>query len=110
VVAPAAEVAKPTAAVDLMAALQASVDRAKAARGETPSKPATTKHAAPTPITHAKSAKKAAADAASEPPAKKAAPAAKKAAAAKKAPAKAAAPAAKKAAPKKAPAKARKSA
>ncbi len=126
VVAPAVEATKPTAAVDLMAALQASVDRAKAARGEAPAAPAARKHAEPTPITHAKSAKKAAADAAASDkesaPAKKtaakkaAAPAAAPAArAAKKAPAKAAAPAkktaaTKAAAPKKAPAKARKSA
>jgi DNA end-binding protein Ku len=52
----APEAAKPTAAIDLMAALKASVDRAKAARGErgpvTPSEP--------TPISHARSAKKAA--------------------------------------------------
>jgi DNA end-binding protein Ku len=51
-----AEEPKPTAAIDLMAALKASVDRAKAARGErgavTPSEP--------TPISHARSAKKAA--------------------------------------------------
>jgi DNA end-binding protein Ku len=104
IVAPEVEVAKPTAAVDLMAALKASVGRAKAARGESSG------GSAPTPITSAKSAKKAA---------EKAAPAA--AAPAKKAPAKTAAKkatpaAAKKATPakkapaKKAPAKARKSA
>jgi DNA end-binding protein Ku len=56
VVPAAPETAKPTAAIDLMAALKASVDRAKAARGErgaiTPSEP--------TPISHARSAKKAA--------------------------------------------------
>jgi DNA end-binding protein Ku len=69
VVAPAVEEAAPTAAVDLMAALRASVDRARQARGEP---------AEPTPISAAKKA-----------PAKKAAPkkAAKKAPA-KKAPAK----------------------
>jgi DNA end-binding protein Ku len=55
---PEPEHVKPTAAIDLMAALKASVDRAKAARGERggPVKPS-----APTPITAAKSAKKAAA-------------------------------------------------
>jgi DNA end-binding protein Ku len=130
VVAPVPVVSKPTAAVDLMAALQASVDRAKAARGEASDaeKPAA-KDAPPTPISHAKSAKKAAATAdgtGAKAPAKKAAAPAKKAPAkkaaapakkapAKKAPAKKAAPAktskaAAKAAPKKAPAKARKSA
>src|SRR6266545_4888396 len=62
VVAPPEEEGAPTAAVDLMAALRASVDRARAARGE--SGPAE-----PTPITSARSAKKA--------PAKKAAPAKK---------------------------------
>jgi len=65
VVAPPEEEGAPTAAVDLMAALRASVDRARAARGE--SGPAE-----PTPITSARSAKKA--------PAKKAAPAKKTAA------------------------------
>jgi DNA end-binding protein Ku len=89
---PEPEHVKPTAAIDLMAALKASVDRAKAARGErgTPVKPS-----APTPITAAKSAKKAAASAASdEAPAKKTAAAKKtttapaKKTAAKKAPAK----------------------
>jgi DNA end-binding protein Ku len=96
VVAPVAEVAAPTGAVDLMAALRASVDRAKAARGEPPSKAAskaTSSRASsgePTPITHAKSAKKAAAHAADK-------------AAAKKAPAKATA--AKETAAKKTPAK-----
>ena len=55
---PEPEHVKPTAAIDLMAALKASVDRAKAARGERggPVKPS-----APTPITAAKSAQKAAA-------------------------------------------------
>jgi len=54
VVVPELPEAAPTAAVDLMAALKASVDRARAARGEaaTPTPP--------TPITSAKSAKKAA--------------------------------------------------
>ncbi|MGI5211637.1 Ku protein [Plantactinospora sp. CA-290183] len=58
----------PAAAVDLMAALRASVDRARAARGEEPSGGAKE----PTPISAARSAQKAAAEA------KKAAPAAKK--------------------------------
>jgi DNA end-binding protein Ku len=106
IVAPAVEVAKPTAAIDLMAALKASVDRAKAARGEAP-KAVTPSE--PTPIGHAKSAKKAAATrpagdddeaapakkAARKTPAKKAAPAA----------AKKAAPAAKTTPAKKGPAK-----
>jgi DNA end-binding protein Ku len=56
VVAPPEEEAAPAAAVDLMAALRASVDRARAARGEEP--PA--KPAKPTPIGSARSAKKAA--------------------------------------------------
>jgi DNA end-binding protein Ku len=60
----------PAAAVDLMAALRASVDRARAARGEEPEGAGAGK---PTPISSAKSAQKAAAS-------KKAAPAAKKAA------------------------------
>ncbi|GIG90852.1 non-homologous end joining protein Ku [Plantactinospora endophytica] len=64
----------PAAAVDLMAALRASVDRARAARGE---EPAGAGAGQPTPISAAKSAKAAAA--------KKATPAAKKAAGAKKA-------------------------
>jgi DNA end-binding protein Ku len=109
VVAPVAEVSKPTAAVDLMAALKASVDRAKAARGEAPSE--SSRSTAPTPITSAKSAKKAAAAAPAKAPAK-AAPAKKtaaKATPAKKTAAKKATPA-KKTAAKKAPAKARKSA
>jgi len=77
--------AKPTAAVDLMAALKASVDRAKAARGEAASGRAPAKHAEPTPITAAKSAKKAAeSKAASEPETGRKAPA-KKTAQAKKA-------------------------
>jgi len=71
IVAPPEAEAAPTAAVDLMAALKASVERARAARGEAP---AETEEKKPTPITAAKSAKKAAA--------KKAAP--KKTAAAKK--------------------------
>lgn len=61
----------PAAAVDLMAALRASVDRARAARGEEPAGAGAGK---PTPISAAKSAKKAAEAA------KKATPAAKKAA------------------------------
>jgi DNA end-binding protein Ku len=85
----------PAAAVDLMAALKASVERARAARGEESSDDGAT------PITSARSAAKAA-KAAKEPApaakkaAKKAEPAAKKATPAKKA-AKKAEPAAKKA-------------
>jgi DNA end-binding protein Ku len=92
IVAPPEEEAAPSAAVDLMAALRASVERARAARGEEPAK----EPAKPTPISSARSAKKAA-------PAKKAP--AKKAAAAKE-PAKKTA-AAKKTTAKKAPAKKR---
>ncbi|MGW5669732.1 non-homologous end joining protein Ku [Micromonospora sp. NPDC003776] len=104
VVQPEEEEAAPAAAVDLMAALKASVERARAARGETP----VGAGSEPTPISAARSAQKAAKKA----PAKKAAE--KKAAPAKKAPAKKAAEkktAAKKAEPakktaaKKAPAK-----
>src|SRR5256884_100569 len=72
IVAPPEEEGAAPAAVDLMAALRASVERARAARGEEPA-------AAPTPITSARSAKKAA-------PAKNAEPAGKTAA--KAAPAK----------------------
>ncbi|MCX4387105.1 Ku protein [Micromonospora peucetia] len=96
----------PAAAVDLMAALKASVERAKAARGEAPAGGG----GEPTPISSARSAqKKAAEKKAAKAPArktadKKAAP--KKTAAKKAAPKKAAEgekkPAAKKAAPKKA--------
>lgn len=96
VVAPPEVEAAPTAAVDLMAALKASVERARASRGEAPSDDAEKKK--PTPISSAPSAKKAAA-------AKKAAP--KKAAAKKAAPKKTAA--AKKTAAKKSPTKATKS-
>jgi len=107
----------PSGAIDLMAALRASVERAKAAR-ESGAAPAEHEPVQPTPIHSARSAKKTApAKAAKETPAKKAAPAKKTAAAEKKAPAKKAAPAkatketaAKKATAKKAPAKARKSA
>jgi DNA end-binding protein Ku len=67
VVAPPEEEGAAPAAVDLMAALRASVERARAARGEAGS-------AEPTPITSARSAKKAAAKKA---PAKKATPAKK---------------------------------
>lgn len=77
----------PAAAVDLMAALRASVERAKAARGEGSGEP--------TPITSARSAKKA--EPAKKAPAKKTT--AKKAEPAKKAPAKKTAAAAKKAEP-----------
>jgi DNA end-binding protein Ku len=79
VVAPAEEEAAPTPAVDLMAALRASVERARASRGEsTGTRPAPSE---PTPITSARSAKKAA-GATKAAPAKKTA--AKKATAAKK--------------------------
>jgi DNA end-binding protein Ku len=54
---PEPEHVRPTAAIDLMAALKASVDRAKEARGER----GPVKSSEPTPITAAKSAKKAAA-------------------------------------------------
>jgi DNA end-binding protein Ku len=115
VVAPVEVEEAPTGAIDLMAALRASVERAKAARESGGTAPADHEPVAPTPIGTARSAKKStgrkstAHDEQSEAPAKKA-PAKK--AAAKKAPAKAAsaeAPA-KKAAAKKAPAKSRKSA
>jgi DNA end-binding protein Ku len=86
VVAPPEEEGAPAAAVDLMAALRASVERAKAARGEAPSPE-------PTPITAARSAKKApATKAPAKAPAKKATAAAKKAEPAKKAAGKKAAP------------------
>ncbi|WP_446218016.1 non-homologous end joining protein Ku [Micromonospora sp. IBHARD004] len=71
--------AAPAAAVDLMAALKASVERARAARGEEPAGGA----AEPTPISAARSAQKAAKAPAKKAAAKKAP--AKKAAAAKKA-------------------------
>jgi DNA end-binding protein Ku len=73
VVQPEEEEEAPAAAVDLMAALKASVERAKAARGE----------GGATPITAAKSAQKKAPPARKAPAAKKVAPA-KKAAAVKK--------------------------
>src|SRR5439155_6474974 len=91
IVAPAEEEPAPTAAVDLMAALRASVERARSARGE----------GGPTPIGAAKSARKKATPKKAEPAekapaketaAKKAAePAAKKTGAKKAAPAKKAA-------------------
>jgi DNA end-binding protein Ku len=75
----------PAAAVDLMAALKASVERAKAARGETPpGKPA---DRSTTPISAAKSAPKKAAPA-KKTAAKKAEPAAKSGGTAKKSTAK----------------------
>ncbi|MEV0153030.1 Ku protein [Micromonospora sp. NPDC050686] len=83
VVQPAEEEAAPAAAVDLMAALRASVDRARAARGEP-----TGGGAEPTPISAARSAQKKAAPA-KKAPAKKTAE--KKAAAKKAEPAKKAA-------------------
>ncbi|MER7455719.1 Ku protein [Micromonospora sp. NPDC126480] len=94
----------PAAAVDLMAALKASVERAKAARGEAP---AGRGAGEPTPISAARSAQKKAAEKkapAKKAPAKKTAEkkAAPKKAAAKKTAEKKAEPAKKKAAPKKA--------
>ncbi|MFY1659016.1 Ku protein [Micromonospora sp. WMMD1274] len=104
VVQPEEEEAAPAAAVDLMAALKASVERARAARGEAPSGGG----AEPTPISSARSAKKAAKKAPARKAAEKKAEPAKKTAA-KKAPAKKAAEKkaepAKKTAAKKAPAK-----
>jgi DNA end-binding protein Ku len=70
----------PAGAIDLMAALRASVERAKAARESGRAEPEEHEPVAPTPITAAKSASKA--------PAKKAAKAEDKEAPAKKAPAK----------------------
>jgi DNA end-binding protein Ku len=113
VVAPEVEEA-PAPAVDLMAALRASVERARASRGEAPA--ARPVPSEPTPITSARSAKKAAAKktAAKAAPAKKTAAksaAVKKTAEpAKKAATKKAGTAAKKTAPKKTPAKAARSA
>ncbi|MCT2281641.1 Ku protein [Micromonospora chalcea] len=86
VVQPEEEEAAPAAAVDLMAALKASVERARAARGEAPSGGG----AEPTPISSARSAKKAAEKAPARKPAEKKAEPAKKTAA-KKTPAKKAA-------------------
>ncbi len=83
VVAPTEEEPAP-AAVDLMAALRASVERARAARGEAPA-------TEPTPITSARSAKKA--TSAKETPAKETAPAKKAETAKKSAPARKATPA-----------------
>jgi DNA end-binding protein Ku len=74
VVAPEEPEAAPTAAVDLMAALKASVERARVARGETPAG-----ESEPTPISSARSAT--AAKKATSPPAKKSAAPAKQAAA-----------------------------
>ncbi|WP_327033142.1 Ku protein [Micromonospora ureilytica] len=103
----------PAAAVDLMAALKASVERAKAARGEQPAR-SSGGGGEPTPISSARSAQKAAEKKAAKAPAKKTA--AKKTAeketaepakktAAKKAAAKKAEPAKKTAARKTAPRK-----
>ncbi|RLQ01666.1 Ku protein [Micromonospora sp. BL1] len=104
VVQPEEEEAAPAAAVDLMAALKASVERARAARGEAPSGGG----AEPTPISSARSAKKAAKKAPARKAAEKKAEPAKKTAA-KKTPAKKAAEKkaepARKTAAKKAPAK-----
>jgi DNA end-binding protein Ku len=119
VVQPEAAEEAPAAAVDLMAALKASVERARAARGEEPARgEGAGRGGEPTPITSARSARKGAAEA----PAKKAAqkktaakeaekkPAEKKSTAKKAAPKKAEKSAEKKAparktAPKKAPRK-----
>ncbi|ROO52125.1 DNA end-binding protein Ku [Micromonospora sp. Llam0] len=80
IVAPEEEEEAPAAAVDLMAALRASVERARVARGEAPGEDR--EPAEPTPITSAKSAKAAAAPAAKKAaPARKTAPAKKAAAA-----------------------------
>ncbi len=129
IVAPPEAEEAPSGAIDLMAALRASVERAKAARESGGAEPEEHEPIAPTPITAAKSAKKAgpvqrpstkaaspsrAADGAKAAPAKKAAP---KKAAQKRAPAakategkaKSDAPA-KKAASKRAPAKSRRTA
>jgi DNA end-binding protein Ku len=111
IVAPPEVEEAPSGTVDLMAALRASVERAKAARAGSAEPEAEHEPVAPTPITAAKSATKAA-------PAKKATKAAaaeEKPAAKKAAPKKAAKstedkPPAKKAAAKKAPAKSRRSA
>ncbi|MGC5031661.1 Ku protein [Micromonospora sp. DT229] len=97
----------PAAAVDLMAALKASVERARAARGEAPAGGGAGE---PTPITSARSAQQKAAKAPAKKAAtKKAAPkkaeTAKKSEGTKKAAPKAEKKAAKKAAPKKAPRK-----
>jgi DNA end-binding protein Ku len=88
IVAPPEVEAAPTAAVDLMAALKASVERARTARGE-PAEEGKAAERKPTPISSARSAKKAPPE--KKAPAKKAAPkkaAAKETAAAKKATAK----------------------
>jgi DNA end-binding protein Ku len=115
IVAPVEAEAPPTAAVDLMAALRASVERARAARGDEADAGATPIGAAKSARTGAPAKEEAAEDAQPAKEAAKKAPAkkapAKKAAgtAAKKAPAKAA-KATDKPAAKKAPAKARRSA
>jgi DNA end-binding protein Ku len=87
VVQPEEQEEAPSAAVDLMAALKASVERARAARGEAPADDEGEARPA-TPITSAKKAAKKA-----EPAAKKAAPAKKTAAAKKAEPAEKKAPA-----------------
>ncbi|MEH0982024.1 non-homologous end joining protein Ku [Micromonospora sp. CPCC 205556] len=70
VVQPEVEEAAPAAAVDLMAALKASVERARVARGEQPA--AAGGAGEPTPISSARSAQKAAEKKAAKAPAKKA--------------------------------------
>ncbi len=57
VVAPAEEEAAPSGAIDLMAALRASVDRARQARGETPAAEEEREPVAPTPLRSARSAR-----------------------------------------------------
>jgi DNA end-binding protein Ku len=101
VVAPEEEAPAPAGAVDLMAALRASVERARSARGESggESPGAETESSEPTPISSARSAAKKVPAKKTE-PAKKTAPAKKTTAPAKKTAAKKAAPAAKKAAAK----------
>jgi DNA end-binding protein Ku len=114
IVAPPEMEEAPSGAIDLMAALRASVERAKAARAGG-AEPAEHAPVAPTPITAAKSAAKAAKKAAPAKAAQAEAEAAPKKAAKKAAPAKAAKTTegkspAKKAAKKAAPAKSRRSA
>jgi DNA end-binding protein Ku len=92
VVAPPEVEEAPTGAIDLMAALRASVERARAARGGPAPAPSEHEPVPPTPITAAKSAKSAkAAGATEEAPARpaKKAPARKAVAAAEEKPAKA---------------------
>jgi DNA end-binding protein Ku len=104
IVAPEEAEEAPAAAVDLMAALKASVERAKKARGEAPEERA--REVAATPIGSAKSAKKTSSGTGTKSTtAKKAAPAKKSAAAEQTPAAKATAAPSKTPAAKKAPAK-----